>query len=112
MSPLPRTSQRRTVFSPPRGSSGAAIESDKPDSSAAHWPWHFLFRVEKKLWLARKKPREKIHGGDCHANAEEHAGENPFRTAFSKSEGQASHYNRYERQAASDGAGKSLLQHV
>src|SRR5260221_8210081 len=112
MSPLPRTLERSTGFSTPRESSGAAIESDNPDSSAAHWAWHFLFRVERKLWLARKEPREKIHGGYGHAYTEEHAGQNAFAASLAKGEGQASHYNRYERQAASDGAGKSLLQHV
>jgi hypothetical protein len=62
--------------------------------------------------VARKKPRQKIHCGDGHSDTEEHTGKHTLRAAFSEGEGKARHYNGNEGEAASDGAGESLLQHA
>ncbi len=62
--------------------------------------------------IARKKPRQKIHCGDGHSDTEKHTGKHTFRAAFTEGEGKAGHDNGYEGEAASDGAGESLLQHA
>src|SRR5271156_4444021 len=62
--------------------------------------------------VARKKPRQEIHCGDGHADAEEHSGKYTFRAAFTEGECEAGHDNGNEGEAASDGAGESLLQHA
>src|SRR5271155_4663413 len=56
--------------------------------------------------VAGKKPREKIDGGDGHANTEEHAGKYAFGAPFTKSERKTSHDDGYERKAARDRAGE------
>src|SRR5580700_10388359 len=43
--------------------------------------------------VARKKPRQEIHCGDGHANAEEHAGKHTLRAAFTEGEREAGHDN-------------------
>jgi hypothetical protein len=50
--------------------------------------------------VARKKPRQEIHCGDGHANAEEHAGKYTLRAAFTEGEGEAGHDNGNQREAA------------
>src|ERR1700730_5473117 len=61
---------------------------------------------------AGEKPGQKIHRGDCHANAEEHAGENAFRATFTEGEGEAGHDDGHERETASDGAGERRLEYA
>jgi hypothetical protein len=46
--------------------------------------------------VAGKQPSEEIHGGDGHADAEQHAGKYPFRATFAESERKTSHHNRNE----------------
>src|SRR5579872_5563146 len=69
-----------------------------------------LLRV--RLSVAGKKPRQEIHRRDSHADAEQHTCQHALRAAFTEGEGEAGHDNGNEREAASDGAGESLLQHA
>src|SRR5713226_6554144 len=62
--------------------------------------------------VAGKKPRQEIHRRDSHSDTEEHTGKHTLRAAFTEGEGEAGHDNGNEREAASDGAGESLLQHA
>jgi hypothetical protein len=73
---------------------------------------HVLLLRDVPDSVARKKPRQEIHCGDGHADAEEHAGKYTLRAAFTEGEGEAGHDNGNERKTASDGAGESLLQHA
>src|SRR6266853_5795816 len=73
---------------------------------------HVLLLWDVRDSVAGKKPRQEVHCGDGHADAEEHAGKCTLRAAFTEGEGEAGHDNGNERKAASDGAGESLLQHA
>src|SRR5580704_874616 len=73
---------------------------------------HVLFSWELCDSVAWKKPREKIHRRDGHADAEEHAGKYTFRAAFPEREGESGHDDGNEREAASDGAGEGRHQNV
>src|SRR5713101_8434138 len=61
---------------------------------------------------ARKKPRQEIHRCDGHSDAKEHAGKHTLGAAFTEGKGETRHYNGNEGEAASDGAGESLLQYA
>src|ERR1700730_3462404 len=61
---------------------------------------------------SRKQPREKVDGGDGHANAEQDAREHAFRAAVPEGEGEAGYDNRDDRQPARDGAGERLLENT
>ena len=73
---------------------------------------HVLLLRDVRDSVAGKKPRQEIHRGDGHADAEEHAGKHALRAAFAESEGEAGHDDGNEREAASDGAGEGRLQNV
>ena len=60
----------------------------------------------------RKQPSQKVDGGDGHANAEEHAGKNAFRTTFAEGKGESRHDDGNEGESASDGTGEGLLQNT
>src|SRR5438094_7288202 len=61
---------------------------------------------------AGKKPRQEIHRCDGHSDAKEHAGKHTLRAAFTEGKGETGQYNGNEGEAASDGAGESLLQYA
>ncbi len=48
-----------------------------------------VLRVEE----SGEEPCQEINCGDGHANAEEHAGQDSLRSAFTKSEGQSGDHN-------------------
>src|ERR1039458_4911369 len=73
---------------------------------------HVLLLWEVRDSVAGEKPRQEIHRRDSHADAEEHTGKHTLRAAFTEGEGEAGHDNGNEREAASDGAGESLLQYA
>src|SRR5271168_1530997 len=66
--------------------------------------WTLLTRLASAMYssgflrgaLAGKQPREEIHRRNCHANAEQHAGENAFRSTLAESERQTCHDNRHQ----------------
>src|SRR3981189_1442797 len=60
--------------------------------------------------VSRKEPSHEVDGGDGHANAEENAGEDTFRSAFTEGEGEPGDDNGDERKPARDGAGERLLE--
>src|SRR5580692_5894892 len=62
--------------------------------------------------VAWKKPREKIHRRDSHADAEENARQHPLRSPLAEGECKAGHDDGHEREAASDGAGEGRHQDV
>src|SRR5258708_24805501 len=61
---------------------------------------------------AWEKPRKEIYRCDRHSDAKEHAGKHTLRAAFTEGKGETRDYNGNEREAASDGAGESLLQYA
>src|SRR6266851_8146468 len=73
---------------------------------------HVLLLWDVRASVAGKKPRQKIHRRDSHSDAEEHTSKHTLRAAFTEGKGETRHYNGNEREAASDGAGESLLQYA
>src|ERR1039457_7460309 len=73
---------------------------------------HVLLLWDVRDSVAGKKPRQEIHCGDGHTDAEEHAGKYTLRAAFTEGEGEAGHDNGNERKAASDGAGEGGLKYA
>ena len=61
---------------------------------------------------AGKKPRQEVHCRDGHSDAEEYAGEDSLRAAFTESEGQTGDHDGDQREAASDGGCERLHQNV
>src|SRR6266446_7798173 len=62
-------------------------------SLAEHWAWRSPVREFVSLRSSWKKPSHEVDGSDCHANAEQHSGQNSFRSAFPKREGQAGNHD-------------------
>ena len=73
---------------------------------------HVLLLRDVRDSVAGKKPRQEIHRRDSHSDTEEHTGKDTLRAAFTEGEGEAGHDNGNEREAASDGAGESLLKYA
>jgi hypothetical protein len=64
---------------------------------------------EQRDSTAGKQPREKIHCGDSHPDAEEDTSKHTLRATLAEGEGEASHDNGNEGEAASDRAGECRL---
>src|ERR1700723_1896048 len=64
------------------------------------------------LVLARKEPGHEVHCADCHADAEDDAGEHPFGLAFAIREHQAADDDCDQRQPGRDRAGECGLEDV
>src|SRR5260370_3454305 len=107
-------SQRRCTWRRKRASyrhpelSGAEKLTCRLCSRAEHWAWHspvgeFFLRLN-----SRKKPSHEVDGGDSHADAEQHSGEDSLRPAFAKREGKATNHECHEIQSAGDSPGEFL----